>query len=122
MIHLTLYKSLCVLNAFVWVINGLICKVLDLVPRHRHIVARILGATYANLLTKAIGILEIGMAVWIISGIASHLNAIAQIVIVGFMNVIEFVYAPDLLLWGRLNALFALLFMLLIYMNEFILR
>jgi len=105
--------------AAVWIINGLFCKVLNLVPRHQEIVSRILGNDHAKLFTIAIGISEIAMAVWILSGIRRRLNAIAQIIIIATMNVLEFILLPDLLLWGRFNALFAFLFMLLIFYNEF---
>jgi hypothetical protein len=108
--------------AAVWLVNGLFCKVLNLVPRHQEIVARILGEEYAGFFTKAIGFSEIAMAVWILSGIRTRLNAITQITIIAVMNVIEFIIAPDLLLWGRLNMVFASLFILLIYVNEFHLR
>jgi hypothetical protein len=40
-------------------------------------------------------------------------------VIVGTMNVIEFTLAPDLLLFGRMNIVFAAIFIVLIYVNEF---
>ena len=105
--------------AAVWIINGLFCKILNLVPRHQEIVARILGSDHARLLTIAIGLSEIAMAVWILSGIRRRLNAIAQIMIIAAMNTLEFILVPDLLLWGRFNALFAFLFILLIFYNEF---
>lgn len=105
--------------AAVWIINGLFCKVLNLVPRHQQIVARILGNDHARMLTIAIGISEIAMAVWILSGIKRRLNTIAQIIIIATMNTLEFILVPDLLLWGRFNALFAFLFILLIFYNEF---
>lgn len=108
--------------AGVWLVNGLFCKVLNLVPRHQEIVARILGEEHAGFFTKAIGFSEIAMAVWILSGISTRLNAITQITIIAVMNVIEFMIAPDLLLWGRWNLVFASLFILLIYVNEFHLR
>jgi len=38
------------------------------------------------------------------------------------MNTLEFILVPDLLLWGRLNSLFALLFISLVYYNEFVLN
>src|SRR5258705_518373 len=98
--------------AAVWLGNGLFCKVLDLVPRHRAIVGRILGEAQANLITKAIGFAEIAMTIWILTGIQSRLNAITQIIIVAAMNVLEFFLAPDLLLWGRFNAMIAFLFIL----------
>ena len=106
----------------VWIVSGLFCKVLNLVPRHQEIVARILGNDHAEFLTKAIGFFEFAMAVWFLSGIMTRLNAITQITIIATMNVLEFILAPDLLLWGRFNALFAFLFVLLIFYNEFHLR
>lgn len=105
--------------AFVWIANGLLCKVLDLVPRHQQIVARILGDVHSRNLTMLIGFLEIGMAVWILSNIKPRFNALLQIAIVGVMNVVEYILAPDLLLWGKMNAFFAFLFILVIYVNEF---
>jgi hypothetical protein len=107
------------LIALVWLINGSLCKVLDLVPRHRAIVGRILGEDHAVILTKIIGLSEVVMAVWVLIGIAGRLNAWTQIVIIGTMNILEFFLAPDLLLWGRANAVIALLFIILIYYNEF---
>lgn len=62
------------------------------------------------------------MAVWILSNIKTRLNAIAQIAIVATMNTLEFIFVPDLLLWGRLNALFAFLFIVVVYFNEFYLN
>ena len=106
----------------VWLINGLFCKVLNLVPRHEKIVARITGDSHAGILTRVIGFSEIAMAVWILSGISKKLNALTQVVIIATMNALEFALAPDLLLWGRFNALFAFLFILLILYNEFYLR
>lgn len=105
--------------ALVWVINGLFCKVLNLVPRHQLIVARILGNEYAGFFTKAIGVAEIIMAAWVMSRIAVRLNAITQIAIVVIMNIIEFALAPDLLLFGKANMLFALLFAGVVYVNAF---
>ena len=109
------------LIATVWLANGLLCKVLNLVPRHQQIVARILGAEYAQPLTVLIGISEIGMAVWVLSRLFIRLSAALQIAIVLTMNVIEFSLAPDLLLWGRLNIVFAILFSALVYYNAFVL-
>ena len=108
--------------ATVWIVNGLFCKVLNLVPRHQEIVARILGNDHARLLTKVIGLSEIAMAVWILSGIRMRLNAIIQMIVIATMNVLEFIIVPDLLLWGRFNLLFALLFILIIIYNEFYLK
>jgi uncharacterized membrane protein YphA (DoxX/SURF4 family) len=107
------------LIAAVWLVNGFICKILNLVPRHQHIVAMIIGDAHAGLLTRLIGVAEVAMGIWILSGIKPRLNAITQAVVIASMNALEFLLAPDLLLWGRLNALFASLFILLILYNEF---
>lgn len=115
-------KLIDYLIAAVWLVNGLFCKVLNLVPRHQEIVAAILGQEHARLLTIAIGISEVLMAVWILTGIKSRLNAIVQILVIGVMNTLEFILLPHLLLWGRFNSLFALLLILVIYYNEFHLK
>ena len=108
--------------ALVWVINGLLCKLLNLVPRHQQIVARILGAEHSVLLTNLIGLSEIFIGVWILTKIKTRFSAILQIVLVAVMNSIEFFLAHDLLLWGKFNSIFALLFIGIIVLNEFILK
>jgi len=119
---MTIHKSLNYFIAIVWLANGLFCKVLKLVPRHQAIVARILGNSHAAILTMAIGLAEIAMFIWIVSGRFTKLNAITQITVIATMNMIEFILVPDLLLWGRFNLLFAFLFILLIGYNEYYLR
>lgn len=109
------------LISLVWLVNGLYCKVLNFVPRHQLIVARILGEDYARLFTIAIGVAEIMMVVWIVSKIRSRFCAIFQMIVVGVMNILEFILVPDLLLFGRFNIVFASLFIALIYVNEFVL-
>ena len=113
------HKVLTYLIASVWLINGLYCKVLNQVPRHKEIISRILGDEYAGILTIGIGLGEIGMAIWILSGIKSNQNAIIQIVLIALMNIIEFIKVKDLLLFGRLNIVFAFLFIILIYTVNF---
>lgn len=107
--------------SLVWFINGFFCKVLNLVPRHEEIVGRILGEQHAWFFTKAIGVSEILMVVWILSRIKSRISAVFQMAIVGTMNILEFILVPDLLLFGKMNILFAFLFIVLIYVNEYIL-
>jgi uncharacterized membrane protein YphA (DoxX/SURF4 family) len=118
----SLNTKLNYLIASIWLVNGFVCKVMNFLPRHHQIVARILGEEHATFLTILIGIAEILMAAWILSGIKSRWNAIIQILLVASMNLIEFFLCPDLLLWGRLNAVFAILFVLVIYYNEFVAR
>ena len=111
-----------IIIATVWLINGFFCKVLNFVPRHEAIVSRILGSNYSREATIVIGVLEILMIFWILSKFKSRLNAQVQISIIILMNIIEFIYTPDLLLWGKFNILFALLFVVIIYINEFMLN
>jgi hypothetical protein len=118
------YQLLTFFIALVWLLNGLFCKVLHLVPRHQIIVQNILqvNENWANRLTILIGFSEIIMAIWIVSKIETRVNSITQMVLIAIMNSIEFIVAPNLLLWGRFNSLFALLLISIIYYNEFILR
>ena len=117
--QLRLQRTIHYCIAAVWLINGLYCKVLNQVPRHQQIVYRITQSDYADVLTRAIGISEILMAIWIVSRIRQRLNAKVQMAIIAVMNLIELVRARDLLLWGGWNAVFALMLILVIYFNEF---
>ncbi len=119
MLNQLFYKLLTYLLAGVWFINGFYCKVLNQVPRHKLIIARILGADYAGLFTLLIGLSEIGLAFWILVGYKSRISAGIQIILVATMNIIEYFLVPDLLLFGRLNALFAFLFIMVVYFKEF---
>ena len=115
------YKIITFLIAAVWLVNGLVCKLLNAVPRHQQIVGRILGEDYARPLTVLIGLAEIGMAGWVLSRIRPRWSAVVQMSVVAVMNVLEFFLVPELLLWGRMNAVFALLFIGLVYYHEFVL-
>lgn len=117
-----LHRFLTIFIGLVWLVNGLYSKVLNFEPRHQEIVASILGDSHARLLIILIGSGEILMAIWVFSQFKSRLNAISQIVLVAVMNALEFILVPDLLLWGRWNALFAFLFILLVYYHGFPLK
>ena len=117
----TIHKIFTFLTAAVWLINGLFCKVLNFVPRHEQIVGQILGEDFAKPLTILIGLAEIGMAIWILSRIKPKINAVFQMTVVAAMNVLEFILVPDLLLFGKANAIVAAGFIFLIYINEFVL-
>ncbi len=108
--------------AAIWFVNGLFCKVLNLVPRHQQIVATILGIEYSRWLTILIGISEIAMAVWILGRVYTRLNAITQMILIATMNTLEFIFVPDLLLWGKYNSVFAFLLIVAVYLNEFYLN
>jgi hypothetical protein len=113
------HQILTFLIATVWLINGLLCKVLNVVPRHQEIVTSILRQDDSRLLTMLIGVSEIVMATWILSGLWTRLNTIIQILVIGTMNALEFYLVPNLLLWGKLNSVWAFVFIILIWYNEF---
>ncbi|WP_407481707.1 DoxX-like family protein [Elizabethkingia meningoseptica] len=115
------HKIISYFIAAVWLVNGLFCKVLNFVPRHREIVANITGHEYSKSLTIIIGVSEILMAVWILTGWKTRLNAITQSIVIATMNIMEFILVPHLLLWGRFNIFFASMLIVLIIYNEFVL-
>jgi hypothetical protein len=119
MIYAKTHRIISLGIAAVWFTNGFFCKVLNFVPRHEQIVERILGSNYSRLITLLIGLSEIVMSIWILSAIKTRLNATIQIIVIVTMNVLEFILAPDLLLWGKLNFCFAILLIFIIYYNEF---
>lgn len=100
--------------AAVWLGMGLGAKVLGLAPRHREIVARVLGEKHADTLTIAIGLGEVGMAAWILSGRFPRTCAATQIALVIAMNVLELTIARDLLLFGAWNGVVAAAFILVV--------
>lgn len=88
--------------ATVWMVFGLFFKVLRLLPRHEKIVARVLGPRVAPVLTRLIGLGEISVGIWMLSGIAPAVCALAQTILIATMNAIELRRARDLLLSPRL--------------------
>ncbi|RYY53127.1 MAG: hypothetical protein EOO09_19100 [Chitinophagaceae bacterium] len=116
------YGILLGLTGSVWLINGLFCKLMMMVPRHMWIVGSVLGYEHAVLFTKIIGLAETLFAFWIVSGYLPRVTAILQVIVILAMNLLEFFLAPGLLLWGRFNLVFALLFAAAILVNEFVLR
>ncbi|MBD0830728.1 DoxX-like family protein [Aestuariibaculum sediminum] len=112
------YKKINIIIACIWFINGLFCKMLNLVPRHQQIVASILAEDKSRLITIIIGFLEICMALWMVSNKSPKLNAIFQIIIISIMNTLEVLTIPELLLYGKLNIFFALILVTIIYLNN----
>ncbi len=117
-----LYKILNIFFALVWFANGLLAKIMNLVPRHQEIVGTILGEEYAWHITKAIGTGEILLGIWILTGIKSRFCALLQMGLILTMNILEFTIAQDLLLWGKMNSIYALMFVILIGINEFVIK
>ncbi len=84
--------------ASVWVFHGLYSKLLDGIPRHAQIVARILGEDISHLVTIAVGISEILLGLWAWSGRYRTANATVQTVAIISMNTLEITFARDLLI------------------------
>jgi uncharacterized membrane protein YphA (DoxX/SURF4 family) len=84
--------------AAVWFVFGTIFKVLDLVPRHREIVAAILGNEIAPAITTLIGLAETGIGLWMLSGFLPRSCAATQTIAIVSMNALELIYAHSFLL------------------------
>jgi len=119
---LVINRQLTVFIALVWAVNGFACKVLNMVPRHTEIVGAILQTLNARPITITIGLAETLLAIWIFIGKFRKPTAILQIFLVLSMNMVEFILVPDLLLWGRLNLIFAILFSVVVYVHGFKLK
>ncbi len=87
-----------VLIGSVWVFHGLYSKILDRIPRHRLIVARVLGERFARPATKLIGGGEILLGVWVFTGWQPLVCAAVQTAGLVAMNVFEILLAGDLLI------------------------
>lgn len=83
---------------FVWVFHGLYSKILNGIPRHRLIVAKILGASNAGITTKAIGLLEVLLGLWAFTGWQPAGCALVQTVAIVVMNTLEIFLAGELLI------------------------
>lgn len=90
--------------------HGLYSKLLDGIPRHRLIVARVLGEDLAALATIAIGVMEILLGLWVWTHRLPRTCAAVQTGAIVAMNALEISRAPDLLVSAPgmvvLNALF----------------
>lgn len=82
----------------VWIFHGLYSKILNGIPRHRLIVGRILGTERAGTATKAIGLLELLLGVWAITGWHPVWCASVQTAALIAMNSLEILLARELLI------------------------
>lgn len=93
-----LHLALRILVGSVWVFHGLYSKLLDGIPRHRMIVARVLGDEIATVATFGIGVLEILLGLWAFSHRLPRTCAAVQTAAIIAMNTLEIARAPDLLI------------------------
>ena len=87
-------------TALTWFFMGFVAKLLDFMPRHRMIAARLVGEDAARLTTNLIGVAEILLAFWILTRAAPRTCALVQTLALAVMNAYELTHAPDLLLLG----------------------
>ena len=82
--------------AAVWLYEGLWCKILGRVPSQVEVVTAVprLGPRFGSPFLKALGIVEVAIAVWVMVGIAPALCAIAQTALLVVLN-------ANGLLWAR---------------------
>ncbi len=97
--------------ASVWLTFGVVFKAANLVPRHRRIIARILGESWTGIATAAVALGEAGIALWMLAGIAPCACMAVQTAAIVTMNALEIRLARDLLLSPRLMVAANLLFL-----------
>jgi hypothetical protein len=95
---MTLAVTLRVGVGVVWLVFGLLFKALDAVPRHRAIVARVVGEARAGAVLWMVALGEIALGAWMISGVGLVGCMAAQTAMIVAMNVLELRFARDLLL------------------------
>jgi uncharacterized membrane protein YphA (DoxX/SURF4 family) len=85
--------------ALVWLYQGLWCKVLGGAPRHEAVIAAapFIGRAAARAAMVAIGVVECGMAAWVMSGWRMRWAALAQTALLVGMNAAGLVWARSLL-------------------------
>jgi len=84
--------------ALVWMYEGLWCKVLGHAPRHEAILNNlpILTRAEAHSVLLALGLLECGIAVWVISGWRPTHGALLQTALLVSMNAGGLIFAAPL--------------------------
>ena len=82
----------------VWIFHGLYSKLLNGIPRHQKIVGRVIGNKFAGFATKAVGLCEVLVGVWVFTGWERSSCAVVQTVAIVSMNVLEILLAGDLLI------------------------
>jgi DoxX-like family len=87
-----------ILIGSVWIFHGLYSKLLRGIPRHRAIVARVLGERHADRATNVIGIAEICLGIWALTGWQRVACAGVQTLALVSMNALEVMLAADLLI------------------------
>jgi uncharacterized membrane protein YphA (DoxX/SURF4 family) len=85
--------------ALVWLYQGLWCKVLGGVPRHETVIAAVpfIGSAAARSALIALGLLECGIGLWVLTGRWMRQAAIVQTVLLSAMNAGGLIWAAHLI-------------------------
>jgi len=85
--------------ALVWLYQGLWCKVLGGVPRHEAVIAAVpfIGPAAGHSALIALGLLECGIGLWVLSGRWMRQAATVQTVLVVAMNTGGLIWASHLI-------------------------
>lgn len=85
--------------ALVWLYQGLWCKVLGGIPRQEAVIAAapIVGSAAGHNTLIALGMVECGIAVWVLSGRWMRQAAIVQTVLLAAMNTGGLIWATRLI-------------------------
>ena len=75
--------------AAVWLYEGLWCKLLGRAQLEAQVVAKVprFGPRFGQLFLKALGVIEVALAAWVISGILPGACAIAEMTLLVVLNV-----------------------------------
>jgi hypothetical protein len=81
--------------AAVWLYEGLWCKLLGRVQSQVQVVTAVprLGPRYGLLFLKGLGVVEVGLAAWVMAGIAPGLCAIVETALLILLNANGLVWA-----------------------------
>ena len=93
------FPSLAVIRASVaavWLYEGLWCKLLGRVPQQVEVVTAVprLGPRFGRTFLKVLGVVEVALGVWVMTGVAPGACAIAQTALLVSLN-------ANGLLWAR---------------------
>lgn len=85
--------------ALVWLYQGLWCKVLGGVPRHQAVIAAVpfIGSEAGHRTLLALGLLECGIGLWVLSGRWMRQVAIVQTALLAAMNAGGLIWAAHLI-------------------------
>jgi uncharacterized membrane protein YphA (DoxX/SURF4 family) len=85
--------------ALVWLYQGLWCKVLGGVPRHQAVISAVpfIGSEAGHRTLLALGLLECGIGLWVLSGRWMRQVAIVQTALLAAMNAGGLIWAAHLI-------------------------